>query len=432
MTDVLAHHPSESVVRTAVNHVSNVARDDVFAANSDIIAGVKWVSTLDGRTSAICRGRDGHVAPTPGREDELPADYPRLVPSNVRPPAHWGCRSTVVAVFDLAMISEQLGERPYVRDSRTRKQREIDFRAEAKADVGEAEWKRLGEEGRKPLIKAKRDAWAEANIGRVPAGVTYDEWLRKQPDRFQDKVLGKQKADLFRQGLKLDRFVDQVSKEMTLPQLIEASGLNLKPSIKINVKGDVSKGFDEGIRETMAQMPPSVTQALQDANVKIRAGKSIVSLEPKLKGQRPRGWTEDDGTWENCGGAYDPKKKHILLGEYIENESGELVRHPDIFFTLRHEIGHAWGELEIQGSPVNRHVDLLAAFKIEVANLRLKPESTQADLAYFLQEDENASLEEFVAQGFAMLTGTSGKNSINSELQRAFSESLKLLRRFLK
>lgn len=220
----ISRRNAESVIRTSVNHVSNVARDDVFAANSDIIAGVKWVSTLDGRTSAICRGRDGHVAPTPGREDELPEGYPRLNPSSARPPAHWGCRSTVVAVFDLATISEQLGERPYVRDSRTRQQREIDFRAAAKADVGEAEWKRLGEEGRKPLIKAKRDAWAAANIGRVPSGTTYDEWLRKQPDWFQDDVLGKWKADLFRQGMRLDRFVDQAGKEMTLDQLKALTG----------------------------------------------------------------------------------------------------------------------------------------------------------------------------------------------------------------
>ena len=50
---------AEAVVRTAVNHVSNAARGYVWEANNDIIAARIWTSTLDGRTSAVCRARDG-------------------------------------------------------------------------------------------------------------------------------------------------------------------------------------------------------------------------------------------------------------------------------------------------------------------------------------------------------------------------------------
>jgi hypothetical protein len=44
---------AEAIVRTAVSHVANGARDELFRANTDIIKGVKWVSTLDSRTCLV-------------------------------------------------------------------------------------------------------------------------------------------------------------------------------------------------------------------------------------------------------------------------------------------------------------------------------------------------------------------------------------------
>lgn len=52
---------ANTVVRTAVQHVATVARNEVYKANSDIVEGYRWVSTLDGRTSAVCRSLDGRV-----------------------------------------------------------------------------------------------------------------------------------------------------------------------------------------------------------------------------------------------------------------------------------------------------------------------------------------------------------------------------------
>lgn len=48
-----------TVVRTAISHVSNEARKQTYEKNSDIIEKYEWVSTLDSRTSTICRSRDG-------------------------------------------------------------------------------------------------------------------------------------------------------------------------------------------------------------------------------------------------------------------------------------------------------------------------------------------------------------------------------------
>ncbi|WP_369010598.1 minor capsid protein, partial [Salmonella enterica] len=71
-------------MRTALAHVSNEARQQVYAQNDDIITKYEWVSTLDSRTSAVCRSRDGMT----WEIDKGPM-----------PPAHFGCRSTTAPVI---------------------------------------------------------------------------------------------------------------------------------------------------------------------------------------------------------------------------------------------------------------------------------------------------------------------------------------------
>lgn len=190
-----------AIARTAVNHVSNTARNYVWEANSDVITARIWVSTLDGRTSAVCRARDGHGSPV--GDNELPPGVPPLKPKDVRPPAHVNCRSVMVAYIDGVGL---LGNRPTVTDTRTRRRREIDFRAEAR---------RTGKS-----IQEVRREWADANVGRVPSSTTYQEFLSRQPAAFQDEVLGKTKGKLFREGgLTVDQFVDRAGNELTLAQL---------------------------------------------------------------------------------------------------------------------------------------------------------------------------------------------------------------------
>jgi len=194
---------AEAVVRTAVNHVSNRAREDVWDANADIIQVLRWTATLDGRTSAVCRGRDGRFAPVGNKP--LPEEFRdrALSPPRARPPAHINCRSLMVAQLDSDGL---LGERPFVRDTRTRRVREIDFRKIAK------------EQGRS--IQSVRKEWGDKNIGRVPAETDYQSFLKRQPTGFQDDVLGTTKGKLFRKGdLTLDKFVDRNGTELTISQL---------------------------------------------------------------------------------------------------------------------------------------------------------------------------------------------------------------------
>lgn len=63
----------EALVRTVVQHMASVAREEVWAANSDLVTHVEWVSVLDDRTTQICASLSGRRFPV----DEGP-----------RPPIH--------------------------------------------------------------------------------------------------------------------------------------------------------------------------------------------------------------------------------------------------------------------------------------------------------------------------------------------------------
>lgn len=157
-----------ALVRTTINHVANGSRQLFYDENEEYFIALRWESTLDIRTSAICQSRDGAL--TPVGDNALPSGSHVLDPPGARPPAHFNCRSTMIAVFD-----------------------------------NDAE------------IFAGLDRQSE--IGPVPQETTYDQWLRRQPQDFQDNVLGKSKAALFREGMTLDKFVDRTGNEITLAQL---------------------------------------------------------------------------------------------------------------------------------------------------------------------------------------------------------------------
>ena len=129
------------MVRTAVQNAGEQARQRTWDSNKDLIKGVKWVSTLDGRTTNQCRALDGR---------EFAID------KGPRPPIHYGCRSTVTPV---------LSER-------------FDF-----LDKG-----------------AKRPEKGADGAGQVSTDTTYYSWLKTQPASFQDEIIGPTRGKLLRNG----------------------------------------------------------------------------------------------------------------------------------------------------------------------------------------------------------------------------------------
>lgn len=187
----------EAVTRTAVQHISNNARDQFMRENSDIITAEQFVATLDSRTTPICRANDGKLF---------------ALGKGPRPPLHFGCRSLRIAHIDGTLMGDRpakpLTEKMLVREY-----------SEAN-NLGKITERRHLPRG----TKGSFDSWSRGRIreltGPVPAHETYQTWLKKQSIAFQNDVLGITKAKLFRDGnLTLDKFVNRKGDELTLAQL---------------------------------------------------------------------------------------------------------------------------------------------------------------------------------------------------------------------
>lgn len=169
---------AEAVVRTAVQHVSSVARMQTYQANTDLVKEYEWVSTLDNRTSAICQSLSGQRF----KLGEGPM-----------PPAHINCRSTTVPVLDERFAFLQEG------------------------------------------------ATRASQFGPVNAEETYFSWLKKQSPAFQDAAIGPTRGKLLRDGgLSAERFaqlgLSRNFKPLTLaemqrlePLAFQQAGVKLNP-----------------------------------------------------------------------------------------------------------------------------------------------------------------------------------------------------------
>ncbi len=79
----VSRRSARSIVRTAINHTSNVAAQETWKANESIVKGWQFVSTLDSRTTIQCGALDGKTFD---------------VGTGPVPPIHNGCRSISIAV----------------------------------------------------------------------------------------------------------------------------------------------------------------------------------------------------------------------------------------------------------------------------------------------------------------------------------------------
>ena len=153
---------TEAVVRTAVQHASNIGRAAYYNDNQDLIQAVQWVATLDTSTCSRCQALDGQKF---------------ALQAGPRPPRHIQCRCTTVPVL--------------------RSLKDLGFDVE-------------------DFTPAER---ASMN-GQVAASLTYNEWLKRMPPSIQDEALGPTRGRLFRSGdLDVKDFVDRGGDPYTLDEL---------------------------------------------------------------------------------------------------------------------------------------------------------------------------------------------------------------------
>jgi len=127
----------EAVVRTSIQHAASMAQQATWEANSNVVIGVRWISTLDTQTTPICMNLDQSVHP---------------INKGPRPPAHIQCRSRTVAELD----------------------------------------------GRFDFLK--KGATRSSMSGPVSARESYYSWLKRQPAGIQAAAIGQKRSKLLRDG----------------------------------------------------------------------------------------------------------------------------------------------------------------------------------------------------------------------------------------
>jgi SPP1 gp7 family putative phage head morphogenesis protein len=163
---------AEALVRTSIQTVASTARMDVLKLNPDVVAGVMQISTLDNRTTDICIAYDGGTWDLEGK-----AIRGTTLPFNGGPPRHWNCRSTLVPV------------------TKTYKELGLD-------------------------VPDRGDSNRASSDGPIAATTKFADWLAGKSATFQDDLLGRGRAELWRKGkISLQQLLDFKGRPLTLAQL---------------------------------------------------------------------------------------------------------------------------------------------------------------------------------------------------------------------
>lgn len=163
---------ARALVHSSIQSAANAAAMETYRKNGDVVKGYRQISTLDSRTSLTCIAYSGA---------EWDLDYKPIngnkLPFNGGTPRHWNCRSFIVPI------------------TKTFKELGIDLPEPARSQRASAD-------------------------GPVKADMTFAQFLKRMGREWQDEVLGKGRADLWRSGkITLQQLVDLKGNPLTLAQL---------------------------------------------------------------------------------------------------------------------------------------------------------------------------------------------------------------------
>lgn len=159
-----------SLVQTSISTVANAARKATFEANNDIIKGTKWISTLDQKVCEQCAARADKEWDNKGQPIGHGIPF-------ATPPIHYNDRCILTAV--------------------TKTFRELGL------DIDEP------------------PTGTRASVdGQVSGKTTFDDFLKRKSQAWQDETLGKGRADLWREGaITLENLIDGAGRPLTIVQL---------------------------------------------------------------------------------------------------------------------------------------------------------------------------------------------------------------------
>lgn len=162
---------ADALIKTAVHTVSSLSRERMYKDNSGVMKGKVYVAVLDNRTSIQCIAYDGSTYDM----DNKPIGKKSLPYREL--PAHFNCRSIYMPILK--------------------------------------SFKEIGSDYQE-MPKSTRSSMD----GQVPEETSFKDFLDRKGEAFQDEVLGKGKAKLWRDGkITLQQLLDQSGNPIPLKEL---------------------------------------------------------------------------------------------------------------------------------------------------------------------------------------------------------------------
>lgn len=162
----IAKRDAASLVQTSVQAVANSARLAVFQKNSDVLLGVRQLSTLDSHTSLTCIAYSNQCWDLEGKPI-----LGSTLPFNGGPPRHFNCRSVLVGISRMSAIENRKGTRA-------------------------------------------------SDEGQIDRKTSFDEFLKRKSAAYVDEMLGKGRAQLWRDGkITLKDLVSGQGRPLSLDEL---------------------------------------------------------------------------------------------------------------------------------------------------------------------------------------------------------------------
>lgn len=194
--DISKRH-AESVTLTAVNHISTQVNKEFSISNQDIVKEDVILATLDSRTSAQCRARDGDR---------------HKVGEGPYPPFHYRCRTLRKPYFE----PDGMLKRP----AKPTTERELIAEYNEKNGTSAKNRDDLPRGHKAKFDKYSRKRTREL-VGPIPAEVNAEQYWRDRSLIFLEDNMGKTKARLFKDGgLTLKDFIDEsTGRELTLEEI---------------------------------------------------------------------------------------------------------------------------------------------------------------------------------------------------------------------
>jgi hypothetical protein len=170
----ISRRNASALVHTSIQQVANDARLATYQANADVIKGVRHLATFDSHTCAQ------QCVPRSGAEWDLEGNPIKGRFPFQSPPLHFNCRCVLTPVTKtFRELGINMDEPPGTRAS---------------------------------------------DLGQVPADMSMDSFLRRHDTDYQDELLGKGKAQLWRDGkITLSDLLSQSGRPLTLKQLQAAA-----------------------------------------------------------------------------------------------------------------------------------------------------------------------------------------------------------------